>query len=64
MVIGMSPEDNCTEEMFVEILYREGTLEDVFSASLYEIQPIDADSETQQAVADWHYWVDRGYEFS
>jgi len=23
----------------------------------------EADAETQQAIADWHYWVNQGYEF-
>jgi hypothetical protein len=48
--------------MFVEVLYREGEAEDVFSVPLYEIEAIDADPETQEAIADWHYWVDRGNE--
>ncbi|MEQ9622678.1 calcium-binding protein [Coleofasciculus sp. G1-WW12-02] len=24
---------------------------------------VEADAETQQAIADWHYWVNQGYEF-
>jgi hypothetical protein len=24
---------------------------------------IHVDEETQQAIEDWHYWVNRGYEF-
>ena len=48
--------------VFVEALYREGEAEDVFSVPLYEIEAIDADSETQEAIADWHYWVNREYE--
>ena len=62
-VLGMSSIDDCTKALLVEVLYREETLKDVFSARLYDIEPIDADEETQQAIADWHYWVDRGYEF-
>ena len=23
---------------------------------------IDVDEETQQAIEDWHYWVNQGYE--
>ena len=53
-VLGMSSIDDCTKEMLVEVLYREGTLEDVFSARLYDMELIDADEETQQAIADWH----------
>jgi hypothetical protein len=61
-VLEMSPEDDCGKDMFVEVLYREGEAEDVFSVPLYEIEAIDADPETQEAIADWHYWVERGNE--
>ena len=27
----------------------------------FEIEPVDAD-ETEQAIADSHYWVNRGYK--
>jgi len=58
----MSPDDDCGKDMFVEVLYREGEAEDVFSVSLYEIEAIDTGPKTQEAIADWHYWVDRGNE--
>jgi hypothetical protein len=61
-VLEMSPEDDCGKDMCVEALYREGEAEDVFSVALYEIEAIDADRKTQEAIADWHYWVERGYE--
>ena len=62
-VVGMSPEEYCSQEMFVEVVYKEDTIEDTFSVPLSEIEAVDADSETQEAIADWHYWVGRGYEF-
>jgi hypothetical protein len=62
-VIEMSPEDDCTHDMFVEVRYQAGTVDDIFSARLAEINPINVDEETAEAVADWHYWVARGYEF-
>ena len=62
-VLEMSPEDECLDDMLVEVLYREGDLEDVFSARLAEIQPLDIDRPTEEAIADWHYWVRRGYGF-
>ncbi len=58
-----SPEEYCSEEMFVELLYKEGTVEDTFSVPLCDIEAIDADPKTQAAIADWHYWVDQGYQF-
>jgi hypothetical protein len=62
VVLEMSPEDECQNEMFVEVLYQEGEFEDVFSARLFDIEPVDADSETQEGIADWHYWINRGNE--
>ena len=28
-----------------------------------QLEVIEADDETREAVADWHYWVGMGYEF-
>ena len=30
---------------------------------LEQILPIDSDEETIEAVRDWHYWVEMGYQF-
>jgi len=30
---------------------------------LAQLRPVQADKATEQAVADWHYWVEQGYEF-
>ena len=49
--------------MLVEVAYINGKDEDVYSAKLSEIAAIDADSETQEAIADWLYWIARGYKF-
>ncbi|WGV29018.1 calcium-binding protein [Halotia branconii] len=62
-VVEMSVGDDCSHDMFVEVRYQEGTLDDIFSARLSEINPIDVDQETAQVIADWHYWVAMGYEF-
>ncbi|MEO0969461.1 MAG: calcium-binding protein [Cyanobacteria bacterium J06639_18] len=62
-VIEMSPEEECSHDMFVEVRYQEGGVDDSFSARLSDIKPIDIDEETAEAIADWHYWVERGYEF-
>jgi hypothetical protein len=58
-VIGMAPEDECQRDMFVMI--RRG--KDEFGVPLAQLEPIDADEETEEAVADWHYWVQMGYQF-
>jgi hypothetical protein len=62
-VLGMAPEDECERDMLLEVVYVGGKDEDVFTAKLSEIEAIDADSETSEAIADWHYWLARGYKF-
>ena len=62
-VLGMASEDECERDMLLEVVYVGGKDEDVFTAKLSEIEAIDADSETTEAIADWHYWLDRGYKF-
>lgn len=58
-VVGMAPEDECDREMFVEIDWEGDTL----AVPLIQLESPEADEETQQAIADWHYWVNQGYEF-
>jgi Calcium binding len=59
-VIGMPGEDECEREMFVTIRWEK----DKLAVPLSQLKPADAtDEETKQAVADWHYWVQMGYEF-
>jgi len=57
-VVQMAPEDECMHEMFVEVQWQGRT----FGVPLAQLQPLEVDEETQEAVADWHYWVARGYE--
>ncbi len=58
-VAGMSSEDECMRAMFVEIEWQDRT----FSVPLAQLQAINVDVETQEAIEDWHYWVACGYEF-
>ena len=58
-VSGMAPEEECIKEIFVEIIW-EGRK---FAVPLAQLEQIDADTETQEAIEDWHYWVARGYEY-
>ena len=58
-VIGMPSEDECERETFVTIRWeREG-----LAVPLSQLEVIHADDETREAVGDWHYWVNRGYQF-
>ncbi|HZQ38800.1 MAG TPA: calcium-binding protein [Dehalococcoidia bacterium] len=58
-VVGMPGEEECEREMFVQIRWRGRTL----AVPLAQLQGIDADEPTAEAIADWHYWVEQGYEF-
>lgn len=58
-VLQMAAVDECMQEMCVEI--ERG--EQVLVVPLVLLKPVAADPTTQEAVADWHYWVGRGYHF-
>ena len=58
-VVGMAPGDNCEHEMFVLIRWKKRQL----AVPLMQLEGIGVAKETQQAIEDWHYWVNRGYEF-
>jgi hypothetical protein len=58
-VVGMPPEDECENEMFVNIKWKKRTL----AVPLSQLTGIKVDDETQQGIEDWHYWVEKGYEF-
>jgi hypothetical protein len=58
-VVGMPPERECESEMFVSIAWGKRTL----AVPLAQLEVVDADEETDEAVSDWHYWVARGYSF-
>ena len=56
-VIGMVDEYDCMVEMFVEIEWADRSL----GVPLAQLKGIAVDRGTEEAIADWHYWVDRGY---
>jgi hypothetical protein len=58
-VIAMAPDEECQHEMFVLVPWKGDDL----AVPLAQLEALDADEETRQAVEDWLYWVDRGYEF-
>ncbi|NJP11879.1 MAG: hypothetical protein HC866_22380 [Leptolyngbyaceae cyanobacterium RU_5_1] len=60
----MASEDECSEEMVVEVLYRDSSGDDTFTVPLADFEAIAPDPETAAAIVDWHYWIDRGYELS
>lgn len=58
-VLGMAPEKECECEMFVRVHWRGRRL----VVPLSQLEPLAGDPETKDGVADWHYWLARGYEF-
>jgi hypothetical protein len=57
-VVGLAPPDEGDSEMFITVPWEKRTL----AVPLAQLVPIGADQATQQAVGDWHYWVEQGYE--
>lgn len=58
-VIGMAEEDECMSEIFVLIAWEDSEL----AVPLEQLECQSADDATCQAVADWHYWLARGYGY-
>lgn len=58
-VLDISPAEECEKEIFVDIMWNNRKL----AVPLSQIEGINTDDETGQVIEDWHYWVERGYEF-
>lgn len=56
-VLGMADEDDCRVEMFVMIEWAGRS----FGIPLAQLKGIEVDPESEEAIADWHYWLARGY---
>ena len=57
--MALASADEGGSEMFMAVTWKKRTL----AVPLAQLRPIQADKATQQAVADWHDWVELGYEF-
>ena len=57
--MGIAAEEECESEMFVRVRWHGARL----AAALSQVEPLAAKPKTEEAVADWHDWVGRGYEF-
>ena len=61
-VTRMAPEEECDREMFVQIRWKDRLL--AVPLAQLEVRGVRAvDAMTREAVSDWHYWLDQGYEF-
>jgi hypothetical protein len=58
-VLAMAPDDICQSDMFVWIRWSDRKL----AVPLSQLTPLVDDKSLASAVADWHYWVERGYRF-
>ncbi|MGC1307370.1 MAG: calcium-binding protein [Phormidesmis sp.] len=58
--ISMAGEEECKTDMLIEIRYRDGEDEDVFTVPLSDLQPTDEGASRMEAIEDWRYWLDQG----
>lgn len=58
-VIGMAKEDDCLHDMFVMVKWNGKNL----AVPLSQLENLNVDSDTQQALDDWQYWIAQGYQF-
>ncbi len=58
-VTNMAPADECEHDMFVEIQWQDRSL----AVPLYQLEGIAVDDGTEEAIGDWHYWINSGYGF-
>ena len=56
-VRGMAPEDACSSDMLVLIRWQDRNM----AVPLSQLLAIKGNEATNEAIADWHYWVDQGY---
>ena len=58
-VQGMAPEEACARDMLVLIKWQGRTM----AVPLSQLQAIKGNKATNEAIADWHYWVAQAYCF-
>lgn len=58
-VQGMAPEEACSSDMRVLIKWQGRTM----AVPLSQLLAIKGNKATDEAIADWHYWVAQGYCF-
>lgn len=59
-LIGLPSEGECEREMFVMIPWEK----DGLAVPLSQLKPMSTTyAQTSEAIEDWHYWVNMGYQF-
>ena len=57
-ILGLAGSDECRYEMFVRMRWSRS---DGLAVPLSQLKLIgDAEGDTAEAIADWHYWVSKG----
>ncbi len=56
-VLRMAAEDACEHDMLVQIRWRGRKM----AVPLSQLDVIDPDESTREALGDWNYWVAQGY---
>ena len=60
-ILALADADDCEHEIFVMTRW---DVKSQLAVPLAQLKPAsDADEATVQAVEDWHYWVNQGYEY-
>ena len=54
-VVGKPSSEPSLRQQFVTIKW----MDREFSVPLSQLEPVDASDATEQAVSDWHYWLNR-----
>jgi len=58
-VIGMAREEECEHEIFVTMRWERNGV----AVPFMQLEVIQGDDKTFEAVEHWQYWVNRGYQF-
>lgn len=58
LVSGMVPENEVSGGMFVTVEWEGREM----GVPLEQLEPIDADKASEEAIRDWHYWKARGHQ--
>jgi hypothetical protein len=62
-VLEMADEADCLKTMFVQVALYDRK----FGVPLEQLYPVkiknEFDKDTAEAIEDWHYWIDKGYQF-
>ena len=56
-VVRMAGEDTCDHDMLVQIRWQGRKM----AVPLSQLDAVNPDESTNEAIGDWHYWVLQGY---